>query len=335
MQEQPKRQMGDLLSTSKLTGSLKELLDLFPDDEKMNFFIAYIYFKYTNTLVHRLASSMGFATTKNPPKELDPTLELFMQSYLEATVPNLKSVETIPYASKVVKLEDAIQLVTVQESVNLRNLTTVVPFKQANDIVLKNPDSIAVGKCACRLARDNHCEPMGKGLADEKGIECCFFIGDPYASVIAQENPRFRKCSQEEAVEIMKKCHEAGIVQLAFWRKDLNRNFYSICNCCSCCCIGVLAHNLSQGAIPCVQSSGYLASVNTDACSGCSVCVDGCHFFGVSLDEATERAVVDPRKCMGCGMCVSKCPEKAITLVRNPQALEPVDLKVLKQKYGA
>lgn len=319
---------------TKLSDHMRQLINMYPEDEKMNFYMAYMYFKYTSTLVYRLAEAYGVASPKYPPKELDPSLETFFQGYMESVKNLSTSRDTIPYASKVVTLDDATQLVTVQEDIELRNLSTVIPFKQANNIVMHNPKSIAIGKCACRLAMGINCEPMGKGLADEKGIECCFFIGDPWASIIDEENPRFRKCSQEEAVHVLKTCHEFGSVQMAYWRKELNRDFYCICNCCKCDCIPITGHNLSQGAIPVVAGSGYKAKVRLDACVGCGICIDTCNFLAMTLDEEAEKVIVDLKKCMGCGICKTKCPENAVTLVRDPTEFEPLDLKVLRAKYG-
>ena len=317
-----------------LTGALRDLYESFPDDDKMDFLVAYIYLKYTSTFLHRTADKFGFATTRNPPQPLDPGLELFIHSYLDTMLRKAGSVKTIPYASKVVKLDDATKFVTVDEDIDIRNANTVVPYEQANNIIIRNPTSIAVGKCACRLAREDRCEPKGKDLDDDLGLECCFFIGDPYATVIAEENPRFRKCSQEEAVEIMRRSHEAGAVQMAFWKKELHRNFYSICNCCSCCCLGVLVHNQFKGAIPCVQSSGYMAEVDADRCSGCKICEDYCQFFAIAVDGESETATVDAKECMGCGICETKCPEDAVSLVRNPEvALDPVDLQAIREAH--
>lgn len=323
----------DLKKIFPLSGALKDLYESFPDDEKMDFVVAYLYLKYTSTFLHRTADKFGFATTKSPPEPLDPGLEFFIHSYLDTMLRKAGSVKTIPYASKVVKPEDASKLLSINEDIDIRSANTVVPYEQANNIVIRNPTSIAVGKCACRLARESHCEPMGKDLDDDKGLECCFFIGDPYATVIAEENPRFRKCSQEEAVEIMRRSHDAGAVQMAFWKKELNRNFYSICNCCACCCLGILVHNQTKGSIPCVQSSGYLAEVDTDRCSGCGICEDFCQFSAIAVDEERETAIVDARECMGCEICKTKCPEDAVSLVRNPHVtLDPVDLWAIKEQ---
>jgi ferredoxin len=175
---------------------------------------------------------------------------------------------------------------------------------------------------------------MGSGLVDEKGIECCFWIGDPWASIAAEENPRFRKCSQEEALHVLKTCRDFGSVQMAYWRKELNRNLYGICNCCQCDCLGITAHNLFQGAIPVLAGSGYKSRVRLDVCNGCGLCISPCNFLAMTIDKEAEKAIVDPKKCMGCGVCKTKCPENAITLVRDPSEPEPVDLRALRKKYG-
>lgn len=317
-----------------LDPSIQRLLEAYGVDEKNNFFVAYMYLKHHFNMVYRLSELAGLATTETPPEELDETLEVFMQAYLESVRMDLFSKDTIPYASKVVTLEDAKQLVTIKEPIDLRNISNVIPFAQANSIILENPDAIALGKCACRLTRADYCEPMGESLADEGGVDCCFFIGEPWVTVIA-EDPRFRKCSQEEAVHVLEQCHEFGVPQLAFWRKELNRNFYSICNCCKCCCVGMLAHNAFGGAVPCVVPSGYKAVLDADACSGCAICEETCHFLAMTVDEEAEKAVVDFAKCMGCGVCVDLCPEKALKLVRDEAELEPVDIRALRKKYGS
>lgn len=324
----------DTEAKAKISDRIKQLIELYPDDEKINFYLAYIYVKYTSPFTYRLAESYGLASPKYAAKELDPNIETFIQGYLETVKDKFTSRDTIPYASRVLTSHDATQLLTVEEDVDLRNLSTVIPFKQANSIIMHNPKSIAIGKCACRLARGINCEPMGKDLPDQRGIECCFWIGDPWAEIAAAENPRFRKCSQEEAVHVLKTCQEYGSVSMAFLRKELNRSFYGICNCCKCDCLGLTGHNLFGGAIPVVAGSGYKSKIRLDACNGCGICVDTCNFVAMTMDKETEKVIVDLKKCMGCGICKTKCPENAVTLVRDPSEPEPIDLKALRAKYG-
>ena len=155
-------------------------------------------------------------------------------------------------------------------------------------------------------------EPMGSGLDGDKGIECCFFIGDPYASVIAEENPRFRKCSQEEAVEIMRRSHDSGAVQMAFWKKELNRNFYSICNCCRCCC----GNSVDNMIAPLTNATNFLSKVTTELCIGCGTCAKVCHTGAAFLGD-DKKARRKEELCIGCGVCASFCPANAISLIEG------------------
>jgi heterodisulfide reductase subunit A-like polyferredoxin len=98
--------------------------------------------------------------------------------------------------------------------------------------------------------------------------------------------------------------------------------FYAICNCCSCCCGAMQAH---QNATPMLASSGYVAQVDADLCAGCGTCVECCQFAAISLDDGFAR--IDAAACMGCGVCVSKCPQEALGLVRDPAKGEPLEIQ--------
>jgi hypothetical protein len=57
------------------------------------------------------------------------------------------------YHGKVVPLQSAAQLVTVQEPITIKNLEQVIPYTRARDIILKNPDHLIALDCPCRSAR--------------------------------------------------------------------------------------------------------------------------------------------------------------------------------------
>lgn len=56
--------------------------------------------------------------------------------------------------------------------------------------------------------------------------------------------------------------------------------------------------------------SGEVASVQTDICTGCGMCIDICRFDAISFTE--NHSVIDENECEGCGYCSKICPEKAI-----------------------
>jgi len=219
------------------------------------------------------------------------------------------------YHGKVVPLDAATQLVTVQEDVDLGDLEQIIPYPVARDIVLKNPDHIVALECPCRSVRPNPCLPL----------DVCLVIGEPFASFVAEHHPsRSRWISQGEAVDILQAEHDRGHVSHAFLKDAMLDRFYAICNCCSCCCGAMQSF---QGGTPMLASSGYVAQVDDDLCAACGLCTDYCQFEALALND--DHAIVDAAACMGCGACVSKCPQEAISLLRAPDRGEPLEIQKL------
>jgi ferredoxin len=216
------------------------------------------------------------------------------------------------YHGKVVPLKEATQLLSVDEEIRLTNLEQVIPYTQARDIVLKNPDHIAVLDCPCRASRDEPCRPL----------DVCLIIGEPFAGFIVEHHPgRSRWISPQEAVEILRAEDERGHVHHAFFKDAMLERFYAICNCCACCCGAMQAH---RTGVPMLAPSGYVSRVDGELCLGCEACVDTCQFGALSVRDG--HAVVDDDGCMGCGVCVSQCPEGALALVRDATKGEPLTI---------
>ncbi len=219
------------------------------------------------------------------------------------------------YHGKVVPLDAAERLVTLDVGLELRGLEQVIPYPIARDIVLKNPDHIVVIECPCRAGRVHPCLP----------VDVCVIVGEPFASFIAEHHQkRSRWITQAEAVEILRAEHERGHVHHAFFKDAMLGRFYAICNCCSCCCgaMEAFAHG-----VPMLASSGYVSHLDAPSCIACGVCVGVCPFRALEMGETSVR--VDEARCMGCGVCVSKCPRGALSLVRDPTKGEPLDVREL------
>ena len=60
-----------------------------------------------------------------------------------------------------------------------------------------------------------------------------------------------------------------------------------------------------------------VATVTTDACTGCRECLSGCPYdaIGTTQVDGREVAEVQPAICKGCGGCVPLCPEDALDLL--------------------
>ncbi|MGD8462310.1 MAG: 4Fe-4S binding protein [Anaerolineae bacterium] len=250
-------------------------------------------------LARILAPVVGLVSRLRPPPATDDEPRTFADGY----------------HGKVVPLEAATQLVTVQEDIDLGDLEQTIPYPMARDIVLKNPDHIAVLECPCRAVRPNPCEPL----------DVCLIIGEPFASFILEHHPRrARSISQAEAVDILQAEHQRGHVHHAYFKDAMLNRFYAICNCCSCCCGAMEAQ---RNGTPMIASSGYVAAVDGELCAACGSCADSCQFDAISIDNG--QAAVDVAACMGCGVCVSQCPQGAFSLVRDPAKGEPLEIQKL------
>ena len=222
------------------------------------------------------------------------------------------------YHGKVLPLEKASKLITVNKPINMPDLEQVIPYKRARDIILENPDHIAVLKCPCRAAHEKPCQPE----------DVCLAIGEPFASFIVEHHPdKARWVTQQEAVAIVEAEEDRGHVHHAFFKDAMLDRFYAICNCCSCCCGAINAH---KNGTPMLASSGYVSEVNHDLCIGCGICSDFCQFDAIRMIDGLSN--VDFEKCMGCGVCESKCEQEAIILKRDPAKGEPLDICALQNE---
>ncbi|MFO8102034.1 MAG: 4Fe-4S binding protein [Dehalococcoidia bacterium] len=302
--------------------TVKALYDYFSFDDKNDFYPSYLYLKYIDYFLNKVVQSLGMPTTELP-YELDPGLENMMDMYIQHISDAASDHETSIYHAKVVRLQEAIRLIQQKEDVNIDIPERVVPFKQAKDIVLHNPQSIAIGRCACRAADPNPQIPP-----EEQ--EICMFVGEPVADFIAEQNHMFHKATEEEALKVLDYSREKGLVQTVWFKKEIGKCYHMICNCDSFSCMGIKMWNLLEGTVPILAPSGYVAEV-TDDCIGCQSCVDDhfCHFNALSMNEDGDRAVVNFDKCMGCGVCAERCPEGAIRLKREPSKGDPLDLDEL------
>lgn len=296
------------------------LLDIFPQEDRGDFYHAYLYLKHIDHFMYHAMKAQGLEA-KRPDTPVSEDVDEMLEAAIQGVAETAASRDTSTYHGKVVQLRDAIQLVTQQKNLSLEPPEQVIPYPQARQIILENPSSISRGECVCRALTDDPCLPRD-------ALDVCLFVGDPHAAFISAFNPRFRSISQEEAAQVLEDSHRRGLVHCAYFKKDIGRRFVAICNCCSCCCQGMKAWNTFGGAIPVLAPSGYLAEIDA-GCDGCGQCVEACHFHALRMDDDGVRAVVDTGLCMGCGVCIDVCPSEAITLRLDPAKGAPLDLERL------
>lgn len=224
------------------------------------------------------------------------------------------------YHGKVVTLDGAKQLVTVNRPVRILDLEKVIPYARARDIIICNPDHIVVLDCPCRSARPNPCSPL----------DVCLIIGEPFAAfVLEHHSVKSRAISQEEALEILEAEHKRGHVHHAFFKEAALNRFYAICNCCSCCCGAIQA---MQNGIPMLASSGFVTKVDEEKCVHCGRCASRCQFNALYKDGKYIR--FDESKCLGCGVCVDTCKKGARTMEAAPDRGVPLEIRKMINEMG-
>ncbi len=178
-----------------------------------------------------------------------------------------------------------------------------VLLTQTVEELIEKFNDIAVGHCFCR----HHKDLLGEPCKQTDLRENCFTFGK--SARYTSEQGFARMVSKEEALEILKKSEEDGLVHKAYHANfDLKKDETSICNCCNCCC--------GQAGGPTVNYTNYISQVNQEICVGCGTCVEHCHTESMKLNEA-GKAENTGERCIGCGVCAYFCPENAITLVEN------------------
>ena len=199
------------------------------------------------------------------------------------------------------------QLRTIPVGKSISTQSEVMPYERAEELV-RGQRTFAVGNCICRQEK----RLLGEGC--DKPEESCLSFGT--AARINVRTGRARKISMEEALAILQRAEEVGLVlQPANAKKAL-----FMCTCCGCCC-GVLRSLKRYPEPASLVSSSFIASLNADTCTGCGTCVERCQMEAIHLTDST--AALDLKRCIGCGLCVSTCPSDSLSLVRKPKTKQP------------
>lgn len=190
--------------------------------------------------------------------------------------------------------------VTVPVNISFHGQQTVLDMSGVEGI-LRGAEVIALEDCDCRL----------KWHKCDAPLDVCLSLDEEAREAMKRGA---RRTSLAQALVILKRSHQAGLVHLAFTFKGHDKPDL-ICSCCSCCC-----HSLSAlirfGMPGAVVASECIVKQNHDTCDNCGTCVQRCQFQARQLDSE-NKLVFNAAKCFGCGLCASTCPTKSITLIKG------------------
>ncbi|MBU1450102.1 MAG: 4Fe-4S dicluster domain-containing protein [Proteobacteria bacterium] len=222
---------------------------------------------------------------------LDPELVELMNAYL-------------PTLFEAGIWQKAPQLRTIPVGRSIEAKQHIMPYEEAENLI-RQQKKILVAPCICRREHTM----VGKGC--DKPEEACLVFGS--GAFYYLRRGVGREIGQEEALGILKKADEAGLVlQPSNAQKPLN-----LCCCCGCCC-QVLKALKRQPRPADLAASPFVAAADPEECTGCGECLDRCQMEALSLDDE-DKVVLDLGRCIGCGLCVSTCPSGALTLERKPE----------------
>jgi Pyruvate/2-oxoacid:ferredoxin oxidoreductase delta subunit len=231
---------------------------------------------------------------------------MFQENY-EAIMPLLMTAppvdRTIPVFENKPKKEP-VKIIINQDLGSSRD--RIVPSQRVEELIAKF-DEIAVGHCFCRHYKDLSGSPCKQ--TDDR--ETCFTFGK--SAKFTLEQGFARMITKEEALKILKRAEEAGLVHKAYHPNfDISKDETSICNCCRCCC----GNAVDSMFVPITNSTNFLAVVNEDLCIGCGKCVKECHTYAAYLDD-NKKARRKEDLCIGCGVCAHFCPQNAISMLEG------------------
>ena len=171
--------------------------------------------------------------------------------------------------------------------------------------VVNNAKKIAVVHCPCRQ--------MTRLLTKSKcthSLEVCLKFNK--AADFVLEKGYGREISNEEALKIIQKSEEEGLIHFV---DNCQEEIQNCCNCCSCCCWNVMP--IKKGLVPrdYLMATYYLRTTDKEECIGCGQCAEDCPLEIITMKD--DKPAVDESICIGCGVCLLNCPTGAAKLKKK------------------
>ena len=203
----------------------------------------------------------------------------------------------------------------VQEEILTRdNEVHILDFERASHII-KSSSHIGISTCYCRHKMHH------VGKACDAPMDICMTFNNVAASLIKHNYAR--KVEASEGMELLHKAYENNLVQCG---ENVKQGVTFICNCCGCCCEGLVAAR-KFGMLHPVQTTAFIPRINNDNCTNCGKCIKVCPIEAISTSEDINKnnnrkvIKIDEDICLGCGVCVRSCHNKSIMLERRKEKI--------------
>lgn len=198
-------------------------------------------------------------------------------------------------------------------------LQAVMPHHMMETVV-EQAEVLAVAHCSCRVAY-----ALG-GRGCEHPTEVCMKFNDMARYVI--DRGFGREITKKEALEIIKKTEEAGLVHFV---DNADGDIQHNCNCCGCACWNV--GSIRRRKIPrdVLMAVYFFRETDEEECTGCGTCVEACPVNALKMEG--DFPVVDHEWCIGCGVCSTVCPSDAVKMVLRPDRTGQLPAANFKQLH--
>ena len=194
--------------------------------------------------------------------------------------------------------------ISIPVNIEIKADQKVIDFSSMENI-LKKASTYVLRDCPCRTQIGNCDTPK----------DVCIHLDDYGDKTIKAGQHNAKYVTYEEALDSVTRAQEAGLVHMAYTKKD-DSYPKAICGCCSCCCgnfAGILRFGIEFPFL--LVTSDKIAEYSASDCIGCGVCVDRCHFEAWEMVDG--KIVYDADRCYGCSNCTTTCPSLAIKMIER------------------
>ncbi len=178
--------------------------------------------------------------------------------------------------------------------------------------LLADAKTFQVADCICRK------DAALQGRPCKHSLETCLTFSTEERAF--DKYPLGRMISKEEALDLLARAEEEGLVHQTL---NMKSNSLAICNCCACSC-PILNATKNFGLPHLMARSNFVATINQETCEACGTCAEErCPMAAIKEDDGAYK--VKSKRCIGCGVCTTTCPTQSITLIPRPdeQRQEP------------